>query len=105
MRMLLRPLAAHSWRVALAAGLGTLVIASNMGLLAAAAYLIAAAAVFHLMALLVIPMYAVRILSASRAAARYSERLVSHRITFDVLARLRVLLFDRLRLLGPAGMQ
>jgi ATP-binding cassette subfamily C protein CydC len=86
-------------------GLGVMVVASNMGLLAAAAYLIAAAAATHLMALLIIPMYAVRVLSATRGLARYVERLVSHRVTFDVLARLRLWLFDQLRRLGPAGMQ
>lgn len=105
MRALLRLLVPYSGRVALSVGLGATVIATNMGLLAAAAYLIAAASVAHLMALLVIPMYAVRILSATRGSARYAERLTSHRVTLELLARLRMALFDRFRQLGPAGLQ
>lgn len=101
---LLRLLLPYWWRVTLATGLGAAVVASNMGLLAAAAYLIAAASVMHLMALLIIPMYAVRILSAARGAGRYAERLVSHRVTFDVLSRLRVRLYDQFRRVGPAGL-
>src|SRR5919205_578476 len=69
MSVLLRLLIPYWPRVILAVGLGAAVVASNMGLLAAAAYLIAAASVTHLMALLVVPMYAVRILSATRGAA------------------------------------
>ena len=105
MTALLRMLIPYRWRVLLAILLGAAVVGSNMGLLAVAAYLIAAASITHLMALLLVPMYAVRLLSAVRGSARYTERLVSHGVTFDVLARLRVGLFDRLRRLGPAGMQ
>lgn len=104
MRALLQLLVPYWPRMLLATLLGTAVVASNMGLLAAAAYLIAAASVTHLMALLILPLYAVRLLSAARGAARYAERLVSHRVTFDVLAQLRVRQYDRIRLLGPAGM-
>lgn len=104
MRVLLRLLLPYWWRVVMAVALGTAVVASNMGLLAAAAYLVAAASVTQLMAVLILPMYAVRILSAMRGSARYAERLVSHRVTFDVLARLRVRLYDGFRRLGPAGM-
>lgn len=105
MRRLIGLLLSHSWHVALAVGLGSAVIASNMGLLAAAAYLVAAASVTHLMVLLIIPMYAVRLLSATRSSARYAERLVSHHVTLEILAQLRVRLFDRFRQLGPAGMR
>lgn len=105
MKMLLCLLIPYWGRLLLAIGLGATVVASNMGLLAAAAYLIAAASVAHLMALLIIPMYMVRILSAARGSARYAERVVSHRVTFDVLARLRIWIYDQLQRLGPAGMQ
>ena len=103
MRVLFRFLLPFYPRVLLAILLGAAVVASNMGLLAAAAYLIAAASLTHLLALLIVPMYLVRFLSVSRAAARYLERLISHGVTFRILARLRLWLFDRLWMLGPMG--
>lgn len=47
----------------------------------------------------------VRFFGISRALLRYLERLVSHDLTFRLLARLRVILFDRLLPLAPAGLQ
>lgn len=65
----LRP---YKWRVALAVLLGVFTVASNVGLLATAAYVISAAAIVPYLFMLVIPVYLVRLFSVSRAASRYA---------------------------------
>ena len=77
-------------------------MASNVGLLATAAYVISAAAVVPFLAMLTIPVYLVRLFSVSRAASRYAERLVSHDVTFRLLAELRTRFYTRLAPLAPA---
>ncbi len=88
--------------MALAILLGSLMIASNMLLLGMAAYLIAAAALGPLLAILTIPIYIVRLMSVSRAGSRYAERVVSHNVTFHLLAQLRTWVYRRLEPLAPA---
>lgn len=44
----------------------------------------------------------VRFFGISRGVFRYLERYVSHRLTFNILARLRVWLYERLEPLAPA---
>jgi ATP-binding cassette, subfamily C, bacterial CydC len=92
----------HRWRVALAILLGVLTVASNVGLLAVAAYVISAAAVVSYLSLLAIPVYLVRLFSVSRAVSRYAERLVSHDATFKLLANVRTWFYSRLEPLAPA---
>ncbi len=89
-------------RVALAVLLGCATVASNMGLLGMAAYLIAAAALKPLLILLTLPIYIVRFMGVSRAVARYAERLVAHDVTFRLLAVLRARVYARLAPLAPA---
>jgi len=89
-------------RVALAILLGCATVASNMGLLGMAAYVIAAAALKPLLILLTLPIYIVRFMGVSRAVARYAERLVAHDVTFRLLAVLRVRVYARLAPLAPA---
>jgi len=89
-------------RVALAILLGCATVASNMGLLGMAAYLIAAAALKPLLILLTLPIYIVRFMGVSRAVARYAERLVAHDVTFRLLAVLRARVYARLAPLAPA---
>ncbi len=89
-------------RVALAILLGCATVASNMGLLGMAAYLIAAAALKPLLILLTLPIYIVRFMGVSRAVARYAERLVAHDVTFQLLAVLRTRVYARLAPLAPA---
>jgi ATP-binding cassette subfamily C protein CydC len=96
---LLRP---FSWQIALTVLLGTLMIAASMLLLGMAAYLIAGAAIFSMIVLLSIPITIVRLMGLVRAGARYGERLLSHNITFRLLARLRVSVYRRLAALAPA---
>lgn len=95
----LRP---HLPRVALAVLLGVATVASNVGLLATAAYVISVATLVPLLGFLVVPSYLVRLFGISRAGARYAERMVSHDLTFRLLADLRVWFYGRLEPLAPA---
>lgn len=107
MRVLLRLLGfmrPYKWRVLLGVLLGVATVASNVGLLATAAYVISAAAVVPFLAMLTIPVYLVRLFSVSRAASRYAERLVSHDVTFRLVAELRTRFYARLAPLAPASL-
>jgi len=95
-------LGAHRWQVTFAVVLGIGTMASNVGLLSVAAYLIAAAALQYGLSQLTLPMFLVQIFGISRAAFRYLERLVSHNVTFKLLADLRTWLYGRLEPLSPA---
>ena len=95
----LRP---HLPRVALAVLLGVATVASNVGLLATAAYVISAAALVSFLGALVIPIYLVRLFGVSRAGARYAERMVSHNLTFKLIADFRKWFYGRLEPLAPA---
>jgi ATP-binding cassette, subfamily C, bacterial CydC len=99
---LLTFLAGSRWRVVLAIFLGCAMVASNMILLGMAAYLIAAAALGPLLISLTLPIYIVRFMSVARAGSRYAERVVSHNVTFRLLARLRVWAYSRLEPLAPS---
>jgi ATP-binding cassette, subfamily C, bacterial CydC len=92
----------HLPRVALAVLLGVATVASNVGLLATAAYVISAAALVSFLGALVIPIYLVRLFGVSRAGARYAERMVSHNLTFRLLADFRTWFYTRLEPLAPA---
>ena len=92
----------HKWRVVLAILLAAVTVASNVGLLAVAAYVISAAAIVAYLSLLAIPVYLVRFFSVSRAVSRYAERLVSHDVTFELLTNLRTWFYARLEPLAPA---
>ena len=95
----LRP---YRWQVALAVGLGLWTVVSNLGLLAVSGYLIAAASLKPLLGTLILVMAMVEVFGGSRAFARYAERLVSHDVTFRLLADLRTWLYERLEPLSPA---
>lgn len=86
----------------LAVLLGVATVVSNVGLLATAAYVISAAALVSFLGALVIPIYLVRLFGVSRAGARYAERLVSHNLTFGLLADIRTWFYTRLDPLDPA---
>jgi thiol reductant ABC exporter CydC subunit len=101
-RRLLAFLSPFRWRIVLAILLGSVVIASSIGLLGMAAYLIAAAALGPLLVFLSIPIYLVQTMGILRAASRYAERLVSHNTTFRLLAHLRVWAYTRIEPQAPA---
>ena len=92
----------HIPHVALAVLLGVATVASNVGLLATAAYVISAAVLVPFLGALVIPIYLVRLFGVSRAGARYAERMVSHNLTFKLLADLRTWFYAHLEPLAPA---
>lgn len=102
LRRLLSLLVPFRWLIALAILLGCIMVASNMLLLSMAAYLIAEAALLPLMVMLTLPTYIVRLMSVTRSASRYTERVVSHDVTFRLLARLRSTVYNRLEPLAPA---
>jgi thiol reductant ABC exporter CydC subunit len=95
----LRP---YWWRIALATLLGVATVASNIGLLAVSAYVISAAAVVPYLFMISLPVFLVRLFSVSRAGARYTSRMVSHDVTFRLLARVRTWFYERLEPLSPA---
>lgn len=75
--------------------------AAAMGLLAAAAWLLATAALQPHISVLSLAIAGVRFFSLARAACRYGERYFAHGATFRLLARLRVWLYRRLEPLAP----
>ena len=95
-------LKAHRLQVALAILLGVATVVGNVGLLATAAYVISAAALMPILVALAGPIYLVRLFGVGRAAARYAERMVSHSLTFKLLADLRTWFYARLEPLAPA---
>jgi len=92
----------HLPHVALAVLLGVATVASNVGLLATAAYVISAAVLVPFLGALVIPIYLVRLFGVSRAGARYAERMASHNLTLRLLANLRTSFYARIEPLAPA---
>jgi ATP-binding cassette subfamily C protein CydCD len=88
--------------VALSVLLGVLTIGSNISLMGTSAWLISAASLHPSIAELQVAIVGVRFFGISRAVFRYSERLVSHNVTFRLLARLRVWFYQKLEPLSPA---
>ena len=95
-------LSPFSGRILLSIFLGFATIASGIGLLATSAYIISAAALHPSIAELQVAIVGVRFFGLSRGVFRYLERLVSHDVTFRLLARWRVWFFQALEPLAPA---
>lgn len=92
-----------SWKwVALSILLSALTIGSSVALIGVSAWLISTAAIATSVADLGVSVVATRLFGISRAVFRYLERLVSHNVTFRLLARLRVWFYERLEPLAPA---
>lgn len=70
--------------------LGALTIGANVSLLGTSAWIIAMAALHPPLGYLQMAIVGVRFFGIARSVLRYAERLVSHNVTFHVLARLRV---------------
>ena len=92
---------AWGW-VALSVLLGALTIGSNAGLMGTSAYLISAAALHPDISMLEVAIVGVRFFGIARGVFRYLERLVSHNVTFRLLASLRVWFYSALEPLAPA---
>lgn len=86
----------------IAAVFGFLTIASNMGLLAASAYLISSAALHPSITELSIAIVGVRFFGIARAVFRYLERYISHDVTFRLLGAVRIWFYTKLEKLAPA---
>ncbi len=83
---------------------GAAAAASNIGLLATSAWLITTASSRPPVLALSVAIAAVQAFALSRGLARYGERLAVHDLSLDVLARLRLRLYDRLEPLVPGGL-
>jgi ATP-binding cassette, subfamily C, bacterial CydC len=103
-RRLLRLLTGHRRWVFAGILLGFLAIGANVALMATSAYLISKAVLVTNVADIALTVTAVRVLAIGRASFRYLERYVTHRVTFDVLADLRVWFFAAIEPLAPAGL-
>jgi thiol reductant ABC exporter CydC subunit len=88
--------------VVLAVTLTFATVAANVALLATAAYLISKSAMVTEVATLTIAVTSVRLFAILRATGRYAERLVTHRMTFRVLAHLRAWFYAAIEPLAPA---
>lgn len=86
----------------LATLLGLATILSGVGLLMTSAWLISTAALHPSIAAVAVAVTGVRFFGLSRGLFRYLERLVSHEVTFRLLARLRVWFFRAVEPLAPA---
>jgi ATP-binding cassette subfamily C protein CydC len=101
-KRLVRLLSPFAGRVLLSVLLGFATIASGIGLMATSAYIISAAALHPSIADLQIAIVGVRFFGLSRGVFRYLERLVSHDVTFRLLASWRTWFYQALEPLAPA---
>ncbi len=99
---LLSFLSGSRWWVALSILLGSLTVGASIGLMGTSSWLIATAALHPSIADLQVAIVGVRFFGILRGVARYLERLVSHSVTFRLLARLRVWFYEKLEPLAPA---
>lgn len=101
-RRLLTFLKPFAGLVALSAFLGAATVASSMGLMGTAAYVLSRAALQPSIADLQAAIVGIRFFGLARGIFRYLERYVSHLVTFHLLARLRTWLYRVLEPLAPA---
>jgi thiol reductant ABC exporter CydC subunit len=92
-----------SWQIVAVAGMmGFFTVSSNVGLMAASAYLIASAALHPPVLDLMTAIVGVRFFGIARAVFRYLERYVTHDVTFRALSRLRTGFYTVIEPLAPA---
>jgi thiol reductant ABC exporter CydC subunit len=91
-------------RLALGVVLGALAVGAGVALMATSGYLISKAAQRPPILSLTVAIVAVRFFGISRGVFRYLERLASHDAALRLLARLRVMFFERLEPLVPDGL-
>ncbi len=102
MRRLMTLVLPLRWSIAATLALGTATVGASVGLMGTAAWLITTAALHPSIADLQIAIVGVRFFGVSRGVFRYSERLLSHELTFKLLAGLRVWFIESLAPLAPA---
>jgi ATP-binding cassette subfamily C protein CydCD len=92
-----------SWKaVSLSILLAAGTTGSSVALLGTSALLISTAALHPSIGDLSLAIVGVRFFGISRGIFRYFERLVSHKVTLDLLSRLRTWFYERLEPLAPA---
>ncbi len=101
-RRLLGFMKPHRRRAGLAVLLAAWTMGANVGILASSGFLISLAALHPPLSALVPAAVLVQVFGGSRGFTRYAERLVSHDVTFGLLATLRAWLYERLEPLSPA---
>ncbi len=89
-------------RVALSVLLSSITILASVALMGTSAWLISTAAIAVSVADLGVSTVGTRFFGITRAIFRYLERLVSHDVTFRLLAKLRVWFYEKLEPLAPA---
>ncbi|MBI5950895.1 MAG: thiol reductant ABC exporter subunit CydD [Chloroflexi bacterium] len=102
LKRLLQFLSGNWHRVALSVLIGSITIGSSVALMGTSAWLISTAALHPSVADLGVSVVGVRFFGITRGIARYFERLVSHDVTFRLLARLRTWFYEKLEPLAPA---
>jgi len=99
---LLRMVAPFSKQMFLAILLGFATVGSSIGLMSTSGFIISKAALQPSIAEIQVAIVGVRFFGISRGVFRYGERLVSHDVTFKLLARLRVWFYQGIEPLAPA---
>ncbi|WP_329456928.1 thiol reductant ABC exporter subunit CydD [Streptomyces sp. NBC_01497] len=92
-------------RLLLALLLGSLALASAIGLLGVSGWLISRASQHPPVLYLMVAVTATRTFGIGRAVFRYAERLVSHDAVLRLLAGVRVGVYRRLERVAPAGLR
>lgn len=92
----------YKWWMLLAGVIGFFTIGSSIGLLMTSAYIISKAALHPHIGELQVGIVGVRFFGISRGLFRYAERLISHDITFKLLAKFRVWFFKTIEPLVPS---
>ncbi|MFD4758304.1 thiol reductant ABC exporter subunit CydD [Streptomyces sp. NPDC058439] len=96
---------AQRGQLALALLLGSLALASAVGLMAVSGWLISRASEEPPVLYLMVAVTATRAFGLGRAVFRYAERLVSHDAVLKMLAELRVAVYRGLERIAPAGLR
>ena len=92
----------YRWWMLLAAFIGFLTVGSSVGLMMTSAFIISKAALQVHIHELEVAIVGVRFFGISRGVFRYLERLVSHEVTFKLLAKFRLWFFKSLEPLVPS---
>ncbi|MFE9822580.1 thiol reductant ABC exporter subunit CydD [Streptomyces sp. NPDC005791] len=92
-------------KLGLALLLGSLAVASSVGLMAVSGWLISRASEQPPVLYLMVAVTATRAFGLGRAVFRYAERLVSHDAVLRMLAELRVAVYRGLERIAPAGLR
>jgi ATP-binding cassette, subfamily C, bacterial CydCD len=89
-------------RVAFSVLLSSITVLASVALMGTSAWLISTAAIAVSVADLGVSTVGTRFFGITRAVFRYLERLVSHDVTFRLLAKLRIWFYEKLEPLAPA---